>query len=139
MAAYPVQTFDQEWSTGCCSWCGGKETQDGCKTCICSACCPCVQYGWNSEKLPRESGAPFASDCFLAGFIWALLAYVGCACFLHMGTRAAIRRKYNLKADPCHDCCFTWCCGACALCQEHYQLTGPHNSSAVAKPVAHAQ
>jgi hypothetical protein len=47
-----------------------------------------------------SQSAPFAGECMSAGLVWALLAYmVGVPCILHMGTRQAIRKKYNLKVS----------------------------------------
>lgn len=129
-----AQTFDKSFESPLCSWCPGDE---GCLTCLLSCFLPCVQYGLNSARLPKGE-APCAGDCVMAGVAYCALAAVGpvltcgavpigCQCIVQSATRTAIRRKYNLKEEPCNDCCVACWCPACALCQEHYQLTGPHN------------
>jgi Cys-rich protein (TIGR01571 family) len=42
-----------------------------------------------------------------------------CGCLLHMPLRAAVRRRYGLKEEPCNDCCAVCFCGACSMVQEH--------------------
>ena len=36
----------------------------------------------------------------------------------HCLKRGDLRRKYGLREEPCGDCPTTFCCSACALCQE---------------------
>lgn len=44
-------------------------------------------------------------------------------CFLpHYIERQALRKKYNLKEEPCDDFVVTLCCGPCALCQEAREI-----------------
>jgi Cys-rich protein (TIGR01571 family) len=42
----------------------------------------------------------------------------------HLFEREHLRKKYNLKEEPCGDCPTTLCCGPCALCQEAREMKG---------------
>jgi Cys-rich protein (TIGR01571 family) len=71
--------------------------------------CPCILYG----KMKRNvDGQPCCGNC---------LKYMFCATCVHTGTRRKVRTKYNLPARPCNDCCVTFFCGQCALCQEYQE------------------
>ena len=48
------------------------------------------------------------------------------SCYLcwipHLLDRKTLRKKYNLKEEPCSDCPTTAFCGPCALCQEAREM-----------------
>jgi Cys-rich protein (TIGR01571 family) len=54
--------------------------------------------------------------------VYTLLANFYLCWVPHLFERQALRKKYNLKAEPCDDCPTTLCCGPCALCQEAREL-----------------
>jgi len=70
----------------------------------------------------KAIGGPghFLPDC--CAFFWLHGLCCCVASCLSFPSRAAIRAKYNLKADPCGDCCTHFFCLTCALCQESREL-----------------
>lgn len=91
------------WNIGLCECC------DSTSVCLQGAFCPCILYG----KMKRNvDGQPCCGNC---------LKYMFCASFVHAGARRKIRTKYNLPARPCNDCCVTFFCSQCALCQEYQE------------------
>ncbi|KAF5206104.1 Plant cadmium resistance, partial [Thalictrum thalictroides] len=98
-----------KWNT---ELCGGH----GC-TCLITCCLPCITFGQNAEML--DEGQP---SCVTHGLIYGLLYLVQCHCLLGCSYREKLRVKYGLPAEPCNDFCVHWCCGPCALCQEHAEL-----------------
>jgi Cys-rich protein (TIGR01571 family) len=91
------------WNIGLCECC------DNTSVCLQGAFCPCILYG----KMKRNiDGQPCCGNC---------LKYMFCASCVHAGARRKIRTKYNLPARPCNDCCVTFFCSQCALCQEYQE------------------
>ncbi|KXZ50628.1 hypothetical protein GPECTOR_15g312 [Gonium pectorale] len=50
------------------------------------------------------------------------MSFIGCGCILQMLSRGHIRQKYNIPGDPCNDCCITFFCSPCSMCQEYREL-----------------
>lgn len=73
-------------------------------------CTSCL-FGSNAEKIDNSS-------CIGMCCVYNILLSCGICWIPHMMKRGDLRRKYNLRADPCDDCPITFCCGPCALCQE---------------------
>jgi Cys-rich protein (TIGR01571 family) len=91
------------WNIGLCECC------DSTSVCLQGAFCPCILYG----KMKRNiDGQPCCGNC---------LKYMFCASCVHARSRRKIRTKYNLPARPCNDCCVTFFCSQCALCQEYQE------------------
>ena len=91
------------WNIGLCECC------DSTSVCLQGAFCPCILYG----KMKRNvDGQPCCGNC---------LKYMFCATCVHAGARRKVRTKYNLPARPCNDCCVTFFCSQCALCQEYQE------------------
>eukprot|EP00803_Ostreobium_quekettii_P004911 evm.model.scf_108.20 EVM.evm.TU.scf_108.20 scf_108:137194-139897(-) len=82
---------------------------------------PCIAFSENRRMLHGGELRDTVDPCI----IYCLLAYLtsglGC-CLYAYGTRTDIRNKYNLKEDPCNDCCVHLLCHPCALCQEYREL-----------------
>ena len=91
------------WNVGLCECC------DSTSVCLKGMFCPCVLYANLRKNLDNQ---PFCGNC---------INYMFCATCVHTGTRRKIRTKYNLPARPCNDCCVTFFCGQCALCQEYQE------------------
>jgi Cys-rich protein (TIGR01571 family) len=133
------------WSTGlfdCFGSCGEHFTSD-LQVCVLGSFAPCVLYGNNMERLyPGEDGI-FMHHCMMYTYLWivgANLLNVNLAPCISVGSRIALRRKYNLEGTG--DCCFTgigddesregcnsafdvfthFMCHLCALCQESREL-----------------
>jgi Cys-rich protein (TIGR01571 family) len=97
--------FPNNWSSGLCSCC------EDFGICIYAALCPCCLYGKNSKKIGEGT-------C-----IGKCLCYLFCfPCCQQTKTRYLIRKKYNLLEEPCNDCCISWFCSLCALCQEAREI-----------------
>ncbi|KAF9608169.1 hypothetical protein IFM89_007555 [Coptis chinensis] len=99
-----------KWSTGLCSSCG--DLGPCCITCF----VPCITFGRIAEMVDEKS------SCVTQGIVYGLLMLVQCHCLYSCTYRNKLRSKYDLPAEPCHDCCVHWCCDSCALCQEHAEL-----------------
>ncbi|KAF9041543.1 PLAC8 family-domain-containing protein [Panaeolus papilionaceus] len=118
----PVDDDGRKWSHGLCGCCGS------CGTCVISCCFPCVTYGQNRHRFehlslhgapnPNHHGKIFSGSCFQHG----LLTMCGLGFLMQMGTRGAIRSRYNIKGGSCGDCCTSCFCGPCALTQESREL-----------------
>ncbi|KAG0609508.1 hypothetical protein M758_8G189900 [Ceratodon purpureus] len=133
------------WSTGlfsCFGNCGEHFTSD-LQVCVLGSFAPCVLYGSNMERLyPGEDGV-FMHHCMMYTYLWivgANLLNMNLAPCISVGSRIALRRKYNLEGNG--DCCFTgtgddesregcntvldvfthFLCHTCALCQESREL-----------------
>ncbi|WZN63026.1 hypothetical protein HKI87_06g45710 [Chloropicon roscoffensis] len=101
-----------EWSTGLWSCC------DDCEVCCIGYFIPSILYGKNKERI--EGPGNFWPDCCA----FALIHYF-CSCAascLSYSSRMSVRKAYNLKAQPCGDCCVHCFCLTCALCQEAREL-----------------
>jgi Cys-rich protein (TIGR01571 family) len=90
--------------------------------CLHGTCCPCHLFGKNVEHL---TGKGCCSNC--------CCYCIGCGPCNHAPYRRQLRLKYNLKEEPCNDCCVAFFCSCCALCQENreimYQVTKPPQKS----------
>ncbi len=94
-----------QWSSGLCDCC------DNTSICLQGLFVPCHLFGKNVEKV--EGGRYWRSCC----------CYMACcgSCN-HSASRRKLRVKYNLPEEPFNDCCVSWCCGPCGLCQEALEI-----------------
>jgi len=130
--AWPIPNSGQ-WSTGFYDCCGevitpSGEVVGGCSLC-CKACfCSCCVVGDNSEYMSNGEGVycagqghggPACLAYLVADVLGQMVIGYPCGCLLHMPLRAAVRRRYGLKEEPCNDCCAVCFCGACSMVQEH--------------------
>jgi len=92
--------------------------------CMCSFCCPCVQFGKNLEAL--ESSDWFLDkSCFLNGLVYYVMIQLGVAllhtpvAIFHTLARQEIRKKKHLVIEDTvvSDFFTVWCCPWCALQQ----------------------
>ncbi|GMH37797.1 hypothetical protein BSKO_05670 [Bryopsis sp. KO-2023] len=97
------------WSSGVLGCC------DDCGVCCKGICCPCCLYADNA-KWSKGTGR-----C-KSGCVYLCCTGIGCMWLYSVGIRTTIRSKYNLKPQPCGDCCTHFCCHYCALCQEAREL-----------------
>jgi len=116
--ATPTREAPQPWRSGFCS------CMDDPASCCMAFCFPCVLYGQNAEKI--DGSGCFCNCCLYA----CCMACYGCQCLVHAGKRTGLRIKYNLRPDPCDDCCVAWCCSCCALSQEARELLARANDAA---------
>lgn len=100
-----------QWSSGLCDCC------DNSTICLLGLFCPCHLFGKNVEKI---EGGRYARSCccYLAG----------CGSCNHSASRRKLRVKYNLPEEPFNDCCVSWCCGPCGLCQEALEIAEKEKS-----------
>ncbi len=96
------------WNIGLCDCCNNIDT------CMLGLLCPCVLYG---KLVNKEGDGKFCGSC---------MKYMFCASCSHPGTRRKLRNKYNLPSRPCNDCCTTFFCSQCALCQEYEESFSDH-------------
>ena len=94
---------------------------------------PSILYGKNKERI--EGPGNFWPDCCA----FALIHYF-CSCAascLSYSSRMSVRQAYNLKAQPCGDCCVHCFCLTCALCQEarELKLRGATPTNPLLRPV----
>lgn len=133
------------WSTGllsCFGSCDEHFTSD-LQVCVMGTFAPCVLYGSNMERLyPGEEGVS-RHHCLMYSYLYIMganLLNLNLAPCISVGSRVALRRKYNLEGSG--DCCFTesgdeesregfntfcdvfshFVCHSCALCQEGREL-----------------
>lgn len=102
-----IYRMPKTWSSGVC------DCFNDCSSCCCTLWCPCVQYGYNAEKL--DSGS-----CCLCCFVTLVFNQAMC-CFI-MYQRGLVRSKYGIEGGPCGDCMSSFCCGPCTLCQMAREL-----------------
>ena len=89
---------------------------DDLSSCLLSFCCPCVQYGFNAQRID-------GSGCFGACCMYACcMMCAGYQCAIGGGKRTSMRNQYMLEESCCCDCCVHWCCCWCALSQEAREL-----------------
>jgi Cys-rich protein (TIGR01571 family) len=87
----------------------------GTTVCCTASFCPCVQYGYNSEKMVKGS-------CCSSCCVWFILAGLGVCCFVQAPLRGSIRGRFNIESTTFRDCCISTFCTQNALCQEAKQL-----------------
>merc|ERR1712087_12512 len=121
------QGVPQEWSTDIC------DCFSDCESCCITFFVPSITYGRNKERI--EGVGNFLPDC--CAFFWF---HAFCKCFtscLSYQSRTSIRQAYNLKDEPCGDCCTHFWCLACALCQEarELKLRGATQANPLLRPV----
>lgn len=90
------------WRTGLCDCCADT------KICIMGCFFPCCLHGTNAMKLNDSS---CIGNC---------LCYLCCPCCQTSILRRDIRYKYNLPDT--NDCCVSWFCHPCALCQDAREI-----------------
>ncbi|XP_058103650.1 cell number regulator 7-like [Magnolia sinica] len=100
-----------KWSVGLC---GSGEGSTCCIACI----LPCVTFGQIAEVVDEGR-----SSCIGQGIVYGFLMLFQCHWLYGCVYREKLREKYGLPPEPCNDCCVHCCCGPCALCQEHDELT----------------
>lgn len=85
---------------------------------------PCITYGEIKKALHGGVSVGNTSMGLLDPTLLYLLVciFTDCQCILGMINRSDIRKKYNLKAEPCNDFCVHCWCHGCALCQELREL-----------------
>ncbi|UJR19102.1 hypothetical protein I4U23_022233 [Adineta vaga] len=77
-------------------------------------CSPCL-FGINVEKID-------GSSCVGCGLAYGVSSLFALCWIPHMFKRKVLRDKYNLKAEPCHDCLVSAFCAPCSLCQEAREI-----------------
>mmetsp|Transcript_36000 Transcript_36000/g.81968 ORF Transcript_36000/g.81968 Transcript_36000/m.81968 type:complete len:176 (+) Transcript_36000:56-583(+) len=82
-------------------------------TCLVAGCCPCVVYSLNQGLMGENRCLHCLAYSLLGPFCWVLGGT----------TRSAIREKFQVEGNCCHDLVTHMCCTPCALTQEHQQLT----------------
>lgn len=112
----PAARGPGEWSSGLCDCFADAE-----------ACCTSemVQYAHAQQVIAGDKF--FSPGCFFL-YLFAyvpettLLAAAFGACFCWGPQRKAVREKFGLKPDPWGDCCCTFWCHACTMCQTQREL-----------------
>lgn len=106
----------EDWTSGdildCC---------DDCESCFLVTVLPCIAFSENRRMLHGGDLQTRVDPCFVYCIIAYLTSGLGC-CLYAYSTRTDIRTKYNLKEDPCNDCCVHLLCHCCAMCQEYREL-----------------
>jgi Cys-rich protein (TIGR01571 family) len=95
-----------QWNMGLCDCC------DNMTICLQGLFIPCHLFGKNVE---RVEGDRYYRSCLCYAFC--------CGACNHSASRRKLRVKYNLPEEPFNDCCVSWCCGPCGLCQESLEIT----------------
>ncbi|CAF1196345.1 unnamed protein product [Didymodactylos carnosus] len=90
---------------------------EDCGICFYGWCCPCCLYGQNASKID-------GSSCIGSCSLWLSLYMCNFMWCTHKDTRRRLRHKYGLpESGFCDsDCCTSFCCHNCALCQEAREL-----------------
>ena len=106
-----------EWNIGLCfASCSALCVPNGCGICCCAMFCPCIQFGYNYEKVTPGS-------CFQMGCLWALTSLVGCCCFVATPLRKTIRRSKGIPEGCCGDTCEICFCPVSAVIQEGIEIS----------------
>ncbi len=95
-----------EWSSSICDCCIEPST------CLTGTFCPCVLFGKNVENLTNKSCCINACCCCI----------IPCSVFIRTPYRRLIRNKWQLETDTCNDCCVSFWCPLCSLCQESREI-----------------
>lgn len=103
-----------QWSSGLFS------CFDDCGSCLLTACFPYIQFGLNAAELEGGSCVgPCAGYCLCM----ACCSMCGGYAFYHGPKRRLLREQAgNLPEVPMNDCCTTFWCSYCSICQEHREL-----------------
>lgn len=80
-----------------------------CKTAVCNSI---VQYGFNAKAMNQ--------NFLLCGLYYCMCP--GCAACTQ---RMAVKKKYNVEANPIEDCIISCCCTYCATLQHANQIGEP--------------
>ncbi|EAU82268.2 hypothetical protein CC1G_08880 [Coprinopsis cinerea okayama7 len=112
----------REWSHGLLGCFGDI------KTCCLASWCPCLAHARNRRRLHHleTTGQPDPDRDGLCGPDGWLYTCLEVACdmgwILQIGTRAAIRQRYNIRGSDGGDCMAAFCCQACDLVQGSREL-----------------
>eukprot|EP01059_Diplonema_ambulator_P004706 TRINITY_DN14421_c0_g2_i2.p1 TRINITY_DN14421_c0_g2~~TRINITY_DN14421_c0_g2_i2.p1 ORF type:complete len:209 (+),score=23.42 TRINITY_DN14421_c0_g2_i2:72-629(+) len=86
-------------------------------------CCSCCQAGriWSAatESRPDHMSVPVCCGLLVAEYFIGGLAN----CLLTMYLRDNVRHKYGIMGDGCDDCCMSFWCTPCVMCQLHRELS----------------
>ena len=100
----------EPWKAGFC------DCFDDLSSCLLSFCVPCVQFGFNAQKID-------GSGCFGACCMYCCCMMCGgYQCAIGGAKRTSMRNQYMLEESCCCDCGVHWCCPCCALSQEAREL-----------------
>jgi len=129
--SYPNQAPQHNFfSTGLFDCCADP---GGCGLCLCSAFCPCYQYGKNVEKMGSQ--VTCGGSCGGACCFYYLMSLSGLQFVPQFITRGELQRQHGHTTDAVSDCLVTACCGPCELCQASREIdirqgTGPQAQAA---------
>lgn len=111
--------YGADFESGLCDCCSD------CDICLCSFCCPCIQFGRNVES--HDSTLPCAGCC-LCGLTclvcttwWPVSGGIGPSCLI-LQNRINIRRELDYRRDDCVDFMKVVCCTLCVIAQDGREL-----------------
>ena len=104
----------KDWEAGLC---GCLSHMSGC---LCSWCCPCIQYGRVYDHLN-------GGGCCVQSILFAVLMSLHLEWLLHCSLRGSIRNRHNISGGCCSDFLATFCCPCCALMQETKEVNLPEH------------
>ncbi|KAJ9447693.1 Cell number regulator 3 [Diplonema papillatum] len=118
MAAFAHEPEERDWNDGLCDCCGD-----------CGLCCDVMWCFWCTHSRVYSAAVDDLPNTFNCGIccLMFLCTHLAVGHFVNTAiayvTRSNVRQKYRLRGSCCGDFLKTFCCMACATCQEHKQLS----------------
>ncbi|KAF8638769.1 hypothetical protein AX17_001965 [Amanita inopinata Kibby_2008] len=115
---------------------------DDAATCCMAMWCPCIIHAQNRRRLDHlnNQGIPDPDRneiCTSDGWTYfCVQALCDVGWVMQIGTRAAIRQRYNIRGGGGDDCFAALCCGPCELTQDSRELELEESTFAPAQPQA---
>ncbi|OLL26736.1 Cell number regulator 10 [Neolecta irregularis DAH-3] len=119
---------EEEWQNELCG------CFDDMTICLLGCCCPCIVYGQTRYRLHNPNEAHLEPAVTGSCAAWFALEYcTGCAWILNCLNRGDVRRQYNIRGTTGLDCCISFFCGGCAICQEYKEVRDRENARLAAE------
>ncbi|KAF8996340.1 PLAC8 family-domain-containing protein [Cyathus striatus] len=118
----------RDWSFGLFGCCGDMGA------CCLGTWCPCLLHARNKRRLEHlnTQGTPHPNRhdvCNGDSCVYGLIEVAfDMGWILQIGTRGAIRERYQIRGSTGSDCMAAMCCGICDLVQGHRELELEENS-----------
>ncbi|CAK8672933.1 unnamed protein product [Clavelina lepadiformis] len=86
---------------------------------------PVIKRPWSSQLCDcfNDMNSCFMTFCFGHFYLACVAQRMGEHCCVGCGLpgmwpmRTAMRERHNIEGDMCNDCCVSYWCGLCAICQ----------------------
>eukprot|EP01064_Diplonema_japonicum_P039177 TRINITY_DN975_c0_g2_i2.p1 TRINITY_DN975_c0_g2~~TRINITY_DN975_c0_g2_i2.p1 ORF type:complete len:189 (+),score=45.56 TRINITY_DN975_c0_g2_i2:54-569(+) len=90
-----------------------------CDVCFCTCCQAGRIYDAAFEHKPDSFNVPVCLLMVGASYFFGAIA----TCVFSMCMRDKVRTSYGIMGDGCDDCCMSFWCAPCVMCQVHRELS----------------